>query len=70
MYVTAIRRVIGWALVLSVFVLVQPAASQDFWESEIVYTGADGGLVYERDEEGNRIPNFSRAGYRGAVELT
>ena len=65
MYVTAIRRVIGWALALSVFVLVQPAASQDFWESEIVYTGADGGLVYEWDEEGNRIPNFSRAGYHG-----
>ncbi len=30
-----------------------------------VYRGADGGLVYEADERGNRIPDFSHAGYMG-----
>lgn len=35
------------------------------WQSEIVFEGADGRLEYISDEEGNRIPDFSHAGYRG-----
>ena len=35
------------------------------WESEIVSTGPDGRLEYAADAEGNRVPDFSRAGYRG-----
>ncbi len=30
-----------------------------------VYAGADGKLVYDRDARGDRIPDFSHAGYRG-----
>jgi len=41
-----------------------PAGAQS-WESEIVKTGADGRLEYVSDAEGNRVPDFSRAGYRG-----
>ncbi|UCH11482.1 MAG: T9SS type A sorting domain-containing protein [Fidelibacterota bacterium] len=33
------------------------------WQSEIVYYDSDEKLVYEADEEGNRIPDFSYAGY-------
>ncbi len=65
MQVITIRQAVCWAIALSLFVVVQPAVSQDFWESDIVYTGEDGGLVYERDAEGNRVPDFSKAGYRG-----
>ncbi len=35
------------------------------WNSSIIYKGEDGSLVYHSDEEGNRIPDFSYAGYRG-----
>ncbi|MCC5927348.1 MAG: T9SS type A sorting domain-containing protein [Bacteroidetes bacterium] len=35
------------------------------WNSSIIYKGADGTLVYYSDEDGNRIPDFSHAGYRG-----
>jgi hypothetical protein len=30
-----------------------------------VYPGPDGKLVYNADEQGNTIPDFSHAGYRG-----
>jgi hypothetical protein len=35
------------------------------WNSSILYKGSDGSLIYHSDEEGNRIPDFSQAGYRG-----
>ncbi len=35
------------------------------WHSQIIYFAEDGSLVYESDEEGNRIPDYSHAGYRG-----
>jgi hypothetical protein len=35
------------------------------WNSSIVYKGQDGALIYHSDEDGNRIPDFSHAGYRG-----
>jgi hypothetical protein len=35
------------------------------WNSSIVYKGADGALVYHSDEVGNRVPDFSHAGYKG-----
>ncbi|MFC2084547.1 T9SS type A sorting domain-containing protein [Bacteroidota bacterium] len=34
------------------------------WQSNIVYYDNNGKLVYERDEEGNSIPDFSYAGYK------
>ncbi|HOI28697.1 MAG TPA: T9SS type A sorting domain-containing protein [Melioribacteraceae bacterium] len=35
------------------------------WQSNIVYIGNDGKLVYVSDSEGNRIPDFSGAGFKG-----
>lgn len=35
------------------------------WNSDIVELRADSGLNYVRDGEGNMIPDFSHAGYRG-----
>lgn len=35
------------------------------WESAIVHYGNDGRLVYTKDASGNRIPDFSHAGYMG-----
>ena len=34
------------------------------WQSDIVYFGGDGKLVYARDSLGNAIPDFSYAGYK------
>ena len=46
------------------------APGPDDWSSALVYPGEDNYLVYESDDEGNRIPDFSYAGYhRGDVEL-
>ncbi|TVQ73618.1 MAG: T9SS C-terminal target domain-containing protein [Balneolaceae bacterium] len=41
----------------------QPSAGT--WNSSIIYKGEDGALVYYSDENFNRIPDFSHAGYRG-----
>ncbi|MEM0962158.1 MAG: T9SS type A sorting domain-containing protein [Bacteroidota bacterium] len=41
------------------------ACTAQTWESAIASTGSDGRLQYVADSEGNRIPDFSRAGYRG-----
>jgi len=52
-------------LVAIIFIIV--LSSQNYaqqWESKIVYYGADNKLVYERDSDGNMIPDFSYAGYR------
>ena len=57
-------------LLLLLSVLAAPAAGAQSWESAIVSTGPDGRLQYATDGEGNRVPDFSRAGYRGGgVEL-
>lgn len=54
-------------LVVSLAILacfVYPKA-QESWQSEIVHFGTDGKLEYIRDSEGNWIPDFSHAGYKG-----
>lgn len=53
-----------YLILLSIFWPVMQASAQG-WQSEIVFEGADGTLEYVADEEGNRIPDFSHAGYRG-----
>ncbi len=35
------------------------------WNSSIIYQGDNGHLIYRSDVEGNRIPDFSHAGYHG-----
>jgi len=35
------------------------------WESKIIYYNNEGKLVYLVDAEGNSIPDFSHAGYKG-----
>ncbi len=47
---------------LALFSITQ---SQSMWQSKIIHWGENGKLVYERDTEGNRIPDFSYAGYMG-----
>ncbi|MFC1619536.1 FlgD immunoglobulin-like domain containing protein [Candidatus Neomarinimicrobiota bacterium] len=42
--------------------------AQDAWESSIVYYDEHDSLVYVADEVGNRIPDFSYAGYRNGNE--
>jgi hypothetical protein len=53
------RRLLVVLLFLSVFV---PAFAS---ESQWVHLGADGKLVYAQSPNGDRIPDFSSAGYRG-----
>ena len=51
-----------FALVLQIF----PARAQDISSStSLVYPGTDGKLVYVPDSLGNKIPDFSNAGYKG-----
>jgi hypothetical protein len=49
-----------------VFCLVTSGKSQDIPPTtSLVYPGVDGKLVYTADSLGNRIPDFSNAGYKG-----
>ncbi|GAA2384066.1 hypothetical protein GCM10010404_45560 [Nonomuraea africana] len=41
-----------------------PAHAATPWQSRLVRYGTHGRLVYEQDAEGNRVPDFSHAGYR------
>ncbi len=52
------------ALVLLLLCMPQRGASQGGWESTWVYF-EQGRLTYVSDEEGNRVPDFSHAGYQG-----
>ena len=42
-----------------------PAAAEQGWSSDLVRRDAQGRLVYTSDADGNCIPDFSHAGYRG-----
>ena len=53
-----------WIACVLVSLLADSGRAQS-WESDIVSTGPDGRLLYAADGEGNRVPDFSRAGYRG-----
>jgi len=53
---------------LSIIILSFALHAQDSWQSQIVYYGSDSSLVYVSDPEGNRIPDFSYAGYKGGLE--
>lgn len=56
--------------VLLLFVIPATMAFAQEWQSSIVFEDVDGKLAYVSDAEGNRIPDFSHAGYRGGgVEL-
>ena len=51
---------------LILFINVMIAGAQDIPPTtSLVYPGTDGKLVYEADSLGNRIPDFSNAGYKG-----
>ena len=60
-FVPAARRVLLWSVVF----FAGGAAASASWQSELVSISPDGTLQYESDEEGNRIPDFSHAGYHG-----
>ena len=50
-------------LFITILLMVSGIAAQE-WQSDIVYFGGDGKLVYLRDSLGNAIPDFSYAGYK------
>lgn len=51
---------------IAAFFLYACLVSGQSWESSIVYYNNDGKLVYVSDDEGNRIPDFSYAGYKSS----
>jgi hypothetical protein len=53
---------------LALFCLAVLAGAADP-SRRFVYPGADGKLVYDADDAGNRIPDFSRAGYGGGAAI-
>lgn len=46
-------------------VLFSELISAQSWQSNIAFYGNDGKLTYISDSDGNRIPDFSGAGYKG-----
>ncbi len=54
-----------WLYCLAAIVF-EVAQAQTAWQSNIAFTGADGKLLYVADSMGNRIPDFSYAGYRNS----
>ncbi|MFB4283959.1 hypothetical protein ACBJ59_52330 [Nonomuraea sp. MTCD27] len=42
----------------------RPAGATTIWQSRLVRHDRHGRLAYEQDAEGNRVPDFSHAGYR------
>jgi hypothetical protein len=60
------NRKILYSLVALLAVGILPCKGQNLPPTtSLVYPGADGRLVYVADSLGNRIPDFSNAGYRG-----
>ncbi|WP_043582392.1 hypothetical protein [Geminisphaera colitermitum] len=54
-------------ILIHLAVTAAPTATGTPWQSTLVrYDPATGALHYTADAEGNRIPDFSHAGYRGA----
>jgi hypothetical protein len=59
-------RAIIFFFCVSQFLLPAAVNSQDLAPyTSLVYPGADGKLVYTADSLGNKIPDFSNAGYKG-----
>ena len=62
-------RSIAFYLTLSVL-CAHLSYAQSPWQSQVVYYDGEGKLVYQADGEGNRIPDFSYAGYKnGEAEI-
>jgi hypothetical protein len=57
-----IRAIVFVALVISLSCSLEAAPKK---LSPIISVGADGRLVYDKDAQGNRVPDFSSAGYEG-----
>jgi hypothetical protein len=53
-----------FAAALMMLIDVAAPLSAQTWQSKLVRTGTGGKLEYVADQEGNRIPDFSYAGYR------
>lgn len=64
-------RLLGFSSLLVLVIASQlhaadaPAAKKADPSARYVYPDAAGKLVYDRDERGNRVPDFSHCGYRG-----
>lgn len=54
-------------MILAIFVslFISTSSVGQTWQSSLVYYGTDGRLNYTEDADGNRIPDFSHAGYKG-----
>ncbi len=57
---------ISWIILWTLFVNILSVNAQDIPPTiSLVYPGMDGKLVYVADSLGNKIPDFSNAGYKG-----
>ena len=54
--------------ILMIFIAGASVITAQSWQSEIVYLDENENLVYESDDEGNRIADFSFAGYKNGNE--
>ncbi len=56
------------SLTVSFLMLCFAVSSAQTWQSQRVFAGPNGKLVYTKDSIGNRIPDFSYAGFRNGNE--
>ncbi len=61
----------GGKRVMAFLVLISAVGVRDglgqSWQSSLVQVGTDGSIMYRSDSAGNRIPDFSYAGYRNGI---
>ncbi len=55
----------SWPITYDATNIIRDAKQKPRGEAVSVKRGADGKIVYARDERGNRVPDYSFAGYRG-----
>src|SRR5687767_7746803 len=61
----SLRRGLLKKLLLSVLILALVSIEKSFAQADWVKFGTDGKLVYKQDTKGNRVMDFSNAGYMG-----
>ena len=67
---TALETSLYVAIMMAAFLLCPELLVAQTWQSKIVRYGSGNRLEYVADEAGNRVPDFSYAGYRnGAVAI-
>jgi hypothetical protein len=64
------QQSLAWCLRLGISLVIgcwslEPASAAPKGPPPIISTSTNGSLIYDKDERGNRVPDFSNCGYAG-----